>query len=144
MLTEPNHTNSYLLINLEKDTEYLLAVFGTNSAGIGHPSLYAEKIRTLKTNPVFVPDIFVTGSTVDSITVKWSNISDHLNDLIHSFQIHVTDGNNTIVEDTQSVEKPNIYLFTNLKPATTYFFKVSTFFIKRVKYWAKKGSVHFF
>ncbi|XP_018330947.1 tyrosine-protein phosphatase 69D isoform X2 [Agrilus planipennis] len=118
---------SYVLENVFKNnTEYSLRMRAYNSEGESQYSETIEPVKTLSEDPVFIPEVKVTGFTVNSITISWTVPSNDLKDHIHYYQLMSHAGNiSDPLEAVHLASKENLYMFSDLKAATTYSFQVA-------------------
>lgn len=81
-------------------------------------------------DPVFVPNVTLKGSTAHSISISWNKPKQNLTEYIHYYELELYDNvTNTKKESMYPSPVPkkdmNIgYLFDELKAATTYRFRV--------------------
>lgn len=103
-LTEIYHTKNVLL-------QQLIIVFLFNAV-------------SCISDPVFVPQASRKGSGLDSFTVGWSKPDEKIREFIGRYHLSLVD---PISEDVQELFVPpedSDHMFTDLKPATNYTFKV--------------------
>lgn len=118
-----NH--SYVLNDMKNHTEYTLRMIAINSEGESHP-FKSEPVMTLTENPIFIPEVKVTGVTVNSITISWTSPPDSLKDYVHYYQLlSQTNNKSDILETISPANELNLYMFSNLNPATAYNFQVA-------------------
>lgn len=119
---------SYVLENFEPNTTYQIKIVAKNGIGSGPAYTYPHKIKTLESDPVFIPKISVKGNTHSTITIGWSPPSPEILDFIHYYELVVAEAgdNSTIIEEAIHPQNSrNLpYMFDNLRTATDYKFKV--------------------
>lgn len=119
---------SYVLENFESDTNYQIKITAQNTIGMGPAYTYPQKVRTLQTDPIFIPKISVKGNTHSTITIGWSPPPVDLLEYIHCYELVVSKvGENAtaIDEAFHPQNSRNLpYMFDNLSTATEYKFKV--------------------
>lgn len=116
---------SYILkSNFKNETEYTVRIMASNQEGESQYSV-SKPVSILSEEPVFIPDVKVTGVTVSSITIKWSDPPEKFNDLIHYYQLISKSTNSSTKETIQPASRDSLYMFSDLKPATTYVFQVA-------------------
>ena len=59
--------------NLTADSTYLIKLSAQNEFGMGEFDLYHDEIRTLKSDPTYVPELGVKGITWNSISLGWNS-----------------------------------------------------------------------
>lgn len=118
---------SYILkANFKNDTQYTVGIMASNQEGRSQLST-SKPVDILTEDPVFIPEVKVTGVTVSSITIKWSEPPPKLEDLIHYYQLQAkTDNSSAVQKAIQPAGKDNLYMFSDLRPATKYMFQVSS------------------
>lgn len=120
---------SYVLQDIfEPDTEYSLRIIAVNSEGESQYSVTSAPIRTLKEDPQFIPEVKVTGVTMNSITISWGNPPDELKDLIHFYKLIARPYNKSVVWESDhypNSDQTHIHMFTNLTSATNYSFQIA-------------------
>lgn len=111
--------------NIKKNTTYSFRMEARNSQGVGQKSP-VKSVTTLSSNPVFIPEVKVTGVTVSSITISWSQLPQELFDHIHYYQLKLRASNSTTqTEAIHSTPGDHFYMFKDLSAATTYEFQVA-------------------
>lgn len=78
----------------------------------------------LFSEPKFTPNASPRGTTVDSLTVGWSQPDEEMKEYVGYYLLSLTDPN---TGDAQQAMKPapaSDHMFTGLKPATQYQFMV--------------------
>ncbi|XP_044765827.1 tyrosine-protein phosphatase 69D [Coccinella septempunctata] len=116
---------SYILkSNFKNDTEYTVRIMASNQEGESQYSV-SKPVAMLSEEPIFVPDVKVTGVTVSSITIKWSDPPSKFVDLIHYYLLISKSSNSSTKETIQPASRDSLYMFSDLKPATTYVFQVA-------------------
>ncbi|KAK9890199.1 hypothetical protein WA026_010310 [Henosepilachna vigintioctopunctata] len=121
---EGSNKNYILKSNFKNDTEYTVRIMASNREGESQYSM-SKPVTVLSEEPVFIPEVKVTGVTVSSITIKWSEPPQNLDDLIHYYQLVSKSNNLSIKETIQPSTRDNLYMFSDLNPATSYMFQVS-------------------
>ncbi|XP_044741511.1 tyrosine-protein phosphatase 69D [Chrysoperla carnea] len=115
---------SYVLKGFNNGTEYKFRVQAVNSLGASLPVI-TQSIRTLDSNPDFVPEISVNGVTFNSITIGWTQPPPELADHVQYYELVAQATNSTTNKQAvQTAQSMPLYLFINLEAATTYTFKV--------------------
>lgn len=80
----------------------------------------------LSEDPEFIPDVKVTGVTVNSITIKWETPPENLKDHVHMYKlISQAENSSAAREAFYPASDENLYMFSALSPATTYNFQVA-------------------
>ena len=119
---------SYVLENFSPNTSYILRISAKNSIGDGTPFQYPFAVRTLETDPIFIPKVKTTGSTASTITIGWDPPPVNLIPYVQYYELVVSEAGEvpTIIEETvyQQNSRNLPYMFDNLKTATEYEFKV--------------------
>ncbi|KAJ6635524.1 Tyrosine-protein phosphatase 69D [Pseudolycoriella hygida] len=119
---------SYVLENFEPSTTYQIKITAKNNMGLGPANTYAHGVRTLESDPVFIPKISVKGNTHSTITIGWSPPSADILDFIHYYELVVAAAgdNSTIIEEAIHPQNSrNLpYMFDHLQTATDYKFRV--------------------
>lgn len=116
VLTTPTGKNS---------TSYNVRIKAKNSQG---ESMYSTSnlIKLLDEEPIFVPQVTVTGVTSSSITIKWTSPPDKFKDHIHYYHLILKPYNSTEkFEAVQPATLDYLYMFSDLTCATTYNFRVA-------------------
>lgn len=75
-------------------------------------------------DPDFVPEISLKGTTPNAITIGWSLPPLDVKDHVHYYEL-VLYNNYTTKEAIHPAESINTFMFGDLESATTYYFKVS-------------------
>lgn len=123
----PNVSATSLVIHdLEPDVAYLIQIEAENSMGRSHPNKYKEAVKTLSTEAEYIPVVDIKGSTSNSFTLGWTAPPEEIRHLIGYYISSYKDnegGKETTVR-VAAVDGSPVHLFTNLKPATMYLFKV--------------------
>ncbi|XP_068082268.1 tyrosine-protein phosphatase 69D isoform X2 [Anabrus simplex] len=118
--------SSYIVKNLESNSTYRLRLQAKNAIGMSNVGIYPNPVQTLETDPDFVPEISVKGVTSNSITIGWCQPPSSLKDHIHFYQLLIQNNDTgTKREAFHPASEMLLYLFVDLKPATTYHFKVA-------------------
>lgn len=119
---------SYVLENFEPNTNYQIKITAKNAIGMGPAYTYPQRVKTLESDPVFIPQISVKGNTHSTITIGWSPPSTDILEFIHYYELVVAEAgdNSTIIEEAIHPQNSrNLpYMFDNLRTATDYKFKV--------------------
>lgn len=117
---------SYVLRDIFKsDTEYMLRMMAYNSEGESQYSI-SDPVSTLSEDPIFIPEVKVTGVTVNSITISWTTPPDSLKDYVHYYQLLSHEANlSDPLETVRLASNENLYMFSDLNAATTYDFQVA-------------------
>lgn len=118
---------SYVLEGVFKpDTNYKLRMQAKNSEGDSQYHTTPNSFRMLPADPEFIPEVKVNGVTPTSITIKWESPSDDLRDYVHTYKLISQAVNSSErLEAVYPTSDENLYMFTDLKPATTYNFQVA-------------------
>uniref|UniRef100_A0A0P5PRA2 protein-tyrosine-phosphatase n=1 Tax=Daphnia magna TaxID=35525 RepID=A0A0P5PRA2_9CRUS len=123
----PNVSATSLVINdLEPDVAYHIQIEAENMMGRSHPDKYKEAVRTLSAEAEYTPVVDIKGSTSNSFTLGWTAPPEEIRHLIGYYVSSYKDtegGKDTIIRIPAADGSP-VHLFTNLKPATMYLFKV--------------------
>ncbi|XP_042869505.1 tyrosine-protein phosphatase 69D-like isoform X2 [Penaeus japonicus] len=91
---------------------------------VGETESREETITLLTEEPKFSPNAAPRGTTVDSLTVGWSQPDEEMKQYVGYYLLSLTDPN---TGDAQQAVKPapaSDHMFTELKPATKYQFMV--------------------
>lgn len=116
---------SYVLKDMKNSTEYTLRMIAINSEGESQPST-SQHIKTLSADIIFIPEVKVPGVSVSSITISWTGPPEEYKDYIHYYQLLSQSSNDSDpLETVTPAKKSNLYMFSNLNPATTYNFQVA-------------------
>ncbi|VEN39033.1 unnamed protein product [Callosobruchus maculatus] len=109
----------------EKSKEYTVRIMAKNSQGESQYST-SNLIKLLDEEPIFVPDVTVTGVTSSSITIKWSAPPDKFKEHIHYYHLLLQPFNSTQKKEAlQPTTKDYIYMFSELDSAKRYIFQVA-------------------
>ncbi|XP_063928100.1 tyrosine-protein phosphatase 69D isoform X2 [Zophobas morio] len=115
---------SYVLKDIFKNnTECTIRIKAKNSEGESQYST-STPVRMLSEDPVFIPEVKVTGVTVSSITISWSTPTDDLKDHVQYYTLYLKT-NNSSFNAIHPVSKENYHMFSELDPATNYNFQVA-------------------
>ena len=131
---------SQVLHNFTANTSYTLRLQAQNSEGESQPSVSAP-VQMLAEDPVFVPEVKVTGVSISSITISWTDPASELDDFVQYYQLRLFQDNSTDLSETVSqASSKNLYMFSNLKAATTYNFQVQACceYNKKCSPWSEK------
>ena len=123
----PNVSATSLVIgNLETNTSYRFQIEAENAMGRSYPDAYKDAVRTLSTNPEYTPVVDIKGSTFNSFTIGWGAPPEEIRHLIGHYMASYKskEGLQEKVDRVSAVDSAITHLFTNLKPATVYSFKV--------------------
>lgn len=116
---------SYVLKEMKNTTEYTLRMIAINSEGESQHST-SQPVKTLSADIIFIPEVKVPGVSVSSITISWTGPPDEYKDYIHYYQLLSESSNDSDpLETITPAKKSNLYMFSNLSPATTYNFRVA-------------------
>ena len=69
----PKDATHFVMSNLTADSTYLIKLSAQNEFGMGEFDLYHTEIRTLKSDPTYVPELGVKGITWNSISLGWNS-----------------------------------------------------------------------
>ena len=69
----PKDSTHFVMSNLTADSTYLIKLSAQNEFGMGEFDLYHTEIRTLKSDPTYVPELGVKGITWNSISLGWNS-----------------------------------------------------------------------
>ena len=117
-------TTSHVMDNLEPDAAYKIQIEAENSLGTSNQVQYPELVKTLSSEAVYVPVADIKGSTSNSFTLGWTKPPKEIRHLIGHYVVSYSE---SIRKDQFSVNVTSsapVHLFTNLKAATMYFFRV--------------------
>lgn len=116
---------SVIIEELEPDESYWLQLEAGNKIGSSGPDKYKEAVRTLDAEPHFKPVVEIKGSTSNSFTLGWNSPPKDIRHLIGHYiaSYNAKDGSERQVYVPASEGSP-VYLFENLKPATSYLFTI--------------------
>lgn len=123
----PNVSATSLVINdLEPDVAYQIQIEAENIMGRSHPNKYAGSVRTLSAQAEYIPTVDIKGSTFNSFTLGWTAPPENIRHLIGHYLSSYKDeeGLHEKIVRVAAVDGQPVHLFTNLKPATVYLFKV--------------------
>lgn len=119
---------SYVLDGFEPSTGYQIQINAGNSIGDGPMYTYSPIVRTLASDPVFIPKIDVKGNTHSTITIGWAPPPADVLEYVNSYEVVVadTDPNSTVIQEALHEQNGrNLpYMFDNLRTATSYRFRV--------------------
>lgn len=109
---------SYVLSNFKPMTNYKLRIVAQNEKGMGPTYTHSQWVRTLETDPVFVPEIGVKGNTHSTITIGWHPPPAHLLEYIQYYELVVSaagDNASIIEEAIHPQNSRNLpYMFDNV------------------------------
>ena len=123
----PNVSATSLVINnLEPDQNYSIQIEAENLMGRSHPNKYSEIVTTLSSEAEYIPVVDIKGSTSNSFTLGWTAPPEQIRHLIGHYisSYKDVDGGQEMAIRVPAVDGSPDHLFTNLKPATMYLFKV--------------------
>lgn len=128
---------NFVLKGFEKSTEYQISISAINEVGESQVFHDNRWIKTLDSDPIFVPNVSVKGFTESSITVGWTMPPPALREHVHYYTL-------MMIHDVQTKEAVhpasefNDYVFVDLNPATTYIFKIAacSYFTKQCGNWS--------
>lgn len=116
---------SYVLSNFDPKTNYKLKITAQNALGMGPTYTHSQWVRTLETDPVFVPEIGVKGNTHSTITIGWHPPPAHLLEYIQYYELVVSasgDNASIIEEAIHPQNSRNLpYMFDNVSLQFGYF-----------------------
>lgn len=119
------YNRSWVLADyFEPGTSYVIRIKAVNSEG---ESPYSESdiIETLKEEPIFKTEVKVTGLTLNTITISWKEPPEHLVDYVQSYRLKSQTTGGDALETISLNPADNLYMFSGLAAATTYYFQVS-------------------
>lgn len=120
-----NNTRNYLILNVEKNNSlYTVRIMAKNPQGESQYST-SNPIKMLDEEPIFVPEVVVTGVTSSSITIKWSMPPEKFRDHIHYYNLILRSYNTSQKLEAMQPAKDYLYMFSELNSATTYNFQVA-------------------
>lgn len=121
----PNATaTSFVIDELETNAAYDIEIVAENLLGKSHPHKYSS-VKTLSSEADYTPVADVKGSTSNSFTIGWTQPPENIRHLIgHYVSSYKDDQGKENIAIVPAGDGSPVHLFTNLKPATTYFFKV--------------------
>ncbi|XP_066158731.1 tyrosine-protein phosphatase 69D isoform X1 [Euwallacea fornicatus] len=121
-----NNTQNSLILNVEKNNSlYTVRIMAKNPQGES-PYSTSETLKMLDEEPIFVPEITVTGVTSISISLKWTVPPEKFKDHIHYYNLIMRSYNTSQkLEAVQPAKSDLVYLFFDLNSATTYSFQVA-------------------
>ncbi|XP_059488748.1 tyrosine-protein phosphatase 69D isoform X2 [Neocloeon triangulifer] len=122
---EVNDT-SFVLDGLEPNKPYRIQLEAKNSIGHGFAH-FRSPIKTLKEDPVFVPDASVSGNGGTSLTLKWNSPPQKMQDFIHYYKVELMNEkvNMMAVKMAEHSSQHIFHMLQNLEPATTYSLRVA-------------------
>ncbi|CAD7082783.1 unnamed protein product [Hermetia illucens] len=119
---------SYVLEGFTANMTYRLKMSAKNAIGDSAAMEYPHPVKTLEKDPVFIPQIEVTGSSSSTMTIGWPPPPPELLEYIDYYEPTVWDAsdNSSIIEKAYHPQNSrNLpYMFDNLKSRTMYSFKV--------------------
>jgi protein-tyrosine phosphatase len=114
----------YLMSNLTAGKEYSLRLAAKNLVGLGEFATYdAAAVRTLPTDPEFIPEVSIKGITKNSISVGWTDPPEAVAPHIHFYKVTMRT-EDQITEHIHQAAYP-LHLWSGLTPATQYYFTVA-------------------
>lgn len=69
----PKEATSFIMRNLTANSPYLIKLAAQNEFGMGEFDLFHSPVRTLKSEPSYVPEVGVKGITWNSISLGWDS-----------------------------------------------------------------------
>lgn len=120
----PGGNTSYIIRNLEPNTEYKIKLSAKNSIGKGIEQDTPVFYKTFDKDADFTPEVSLKAITPNAINIGWSSPPKELQDHVHYYQLLVYN-NDTKKETVQSANAYNLYMFRDLHSATNYKFKVA-------------------
>jgi protein-tyrosine phosphatase len=116
-------STSYLMSNLSAGKEYNVKLAAKNLIGLGDFFIFNTTVRTLDTDPEFVPEISIKGITKNSIFVGWNDPPEAVAPYIHFYKVtkRAEDHTAEVIHNQPS----SIHLWDGLAPATRYLFTVA-------------------
>ncbi|XP_008485434.1 tyrosine-protein phosphatase 69D, partial [Diaphorina citri] len=118
----PGGNTSYIIRNLEPNTEYKIKLYAKNSIGKGIEQDTPVFYKTFEKDADFTPEVSLKAITPNAINIGWSSPPKELQDHVHYYQLLMYN-NNTRKETVQSANASNLYMFRDLHSATNYLFK---------------------
>ncbi|XP_015520829.2 tyrosine-protein phosphatase 69D isoform X1 [Neodiprion lecontei] len=115
---------SYVLTNLDNNTDYEFKIEATNTIGRSPPNYYEDSVRTLEQDPVFVPNVVYQGVTSDSIQITWDQPGKELQDHFHYYKLISICLTDNRTKEACLWNQTNKYVFSDLVPRTNYTFSV--------------------
>ncbi|KRT79270.1 hypothetical protein AMK59_7578 [Oryctes borbonicus] len=114
---------SLVMDSFKSNTTYKIKIKASNSEG---DSVISEslQVQTLTEDPVFQPDVKVTGVAMVSITILWSDPPKDLSDYVQYYTLKKIKADNVSSPSETIVPLIKLYMFSDLEPATTYNFQV--------------------
>lgn len=119
---------SYVLQDIfQTNKQYLFRIMAINSEGESQYATTTEPIVLLPEDPEFIPELKVTGVTVSSITISWIPPAKQLKEHVHIYKLKAQADNSTKILEAvhPASEHNNLYMFSDLHPATTYNFQIA-------------------
>ena len=119
-------TTRHVIDGLEPDVAYQIQIEAENSLGSSNRAPYSNLVKTLSSEAVYIPVAGIKGSTSNSFTLGWTEPPKEIRHLIGHYVVTYSElgrKDQFSVNVTSSTGSP-VHLFTNLKPATLYFFRV--------------------
>lgn len=119
---------SYVLQDIfQPHKEYLIRIMAINSEGESQYSIATEPVVLLPEDPEFIPELKVTGVTVNSITISWVPPPKKLKEHVHMYKLKSQADNSTKILEAvhPASDQNNLYMFSDLNPATTYNFQIA-------------------
>lgn len=120
-----NNTKNNLTFNVEKSNSfYTVIIKAMNPQGESAPAI-SSPIKMLDEEPIFTPEVTVTGVTSSSITIKWSMPPNKFRDHIHYYDLILKPYNSSPKLQASQPAGDSLYMFSDLDSATTYSFQVA-------------------
>lgn len=120
-----NNTKNSLILNVETNNSlYTVRIMAKNSQG-DSPYSTSHTLKMLDEEPIFVPDVTVTGVTSSSISIKWTMPPEKFRDHFHYYNLMMRSYNTSQKLQAIQAAKKYPYMFSHLNSATTYNFQVA-------------------
>uniref|UniRef100_A0A8D9BTY0 protein-tyrosine-phosphatase n=1 Tax=Cacopsylla melanoneura TaxID=428564 RepID=A0A8D9BTY0_9HEMI len=120
----PGGNTSYIIQNLQPNTEYKIKLMAKNAIGRGIEQDTPDFYKTFDKDSDFTPEVSLKAITPNAINIGWSSPPKELTDHVH-YYILLMYNNSTKKETVQSANQSNLYMFRDLHSATNYKFKVA-------------------
>ncbi|XP_050313580.1 tyrosine-protein phosphatase 69D isoform X2 [Anthonomus grandis grandis] len=120
-----NNSKNFLILNVERNNSfYTVRIQAKNSQGES-PYATSAPLQMLDEEPIFVPEVTVTGVTSSSITIKWSMPPEKFRDHIHYYNLILRSYNSPQKFEAIQPARDYLYMFSELHSATTYNFQIA-------------------